>query len=202
MNNCRNWKKCITFHFFIFSHNSTFRIRIFLSVTWAEFCPISLPKFNLKFNLKFHQLMSISTIFSLLCSAFSFLVKLFYSHFNVCTFHFKCYFSTCPHIQFHANIWINHSNHHLCKKKKWKKKTFLSFDMLPFAKQILTPSTLLHDLFYRYHLTKSTFILEHFMGLVQTAFTGRVCAAGAKPHVGTWKGYKCPDGWKTQKSHY
>lgn len=36
---------------------------------------------------------------------------------------------------------------------------------------------LLHDLFHRYHLLKSTFILEHFLSLVPTAFTRRwVCS--------------------------
>lgn len=39
----------------------------------------------------------------------------------------------------------------------------------------------------RYHLMKSTFILEHLVCLVRTAPTGRCCAVRAKPQVGTWK---------------
>lgn len=39
----------------------------------------------------------------------------------------------------------------------------------------------------RYHLMKSTFILEHLVCLVRTASAGRCRAVRAKPQVGTWK---------------
>lgn len=39
----------------------------------------------------------------------------------------------------------------------------------------------------RYHLMKSTFILEHLVCLVRTASAGRCRAVRAKPQVGTWE---------------
>lgn len=48
-----------------------------------------------------------------------------------------------------------------------------------FDKHIFFYSVLLRDLFHRYHLLKSTFILQHFLSLVPTAFTRRwACSKG------------------------
>lgn len=57
--------------------------------------------------------------------------------------------------QFHAHIWIHHCNHYLSQKY-----SYLSTTLFAKQKMFLLP------LFYmapRYHLTISTFILEHFM---------------------------------------
>lgn len=46
---------------------------------------------------------------------------------------------------------------------------------------------LLYDLVCRYYLEKSTFLLEHFMAFMQTAFSMRRHATRAKHHAVMWK---------------